>query len=257
MLPAHLYRYRPWPTSGTNRAKTSLWSCQFYFARARDFDDVHDGHRGAEAVGDHFDMDRFVTMDMLEIPPLLRKYRVGSIITKLTKEIVTDAADRRVLARVERRHRRRDATVLCFAEEPTNELMWALYGDRNTGICFEFSTAFDPFDKCIPVVYLRSPTDLDHFIGEDLPPIDPLLCAKSQAWSFQKEWRLVDPSGRTRVLCFSPRSLTGIYVGYRFPQPEVRAILSIIERRGFKPPVYRIERHPYSYSLMYRQIDGT
>src|SRR5208283_4600626 len=100
-------------------------------------------HRGAEAVGDYFDMDRFVTTDMWEIPYLLRKYRVG--ITQLTEETVTDTADRRLWAKVERRGRRRDATVLCFTEEATDELMWALYGDRNTGICFEFSTAFDPF----------------------------------------------------------------------------------------------------------------
>ncbi len=255
MLPKHLYRYRRWPTSGLNRAKTSLESCQLHFAHARDFDDVHDGHRGAEAVGDNFSIDRFAITDIPEIPSLVRKY--GVALTQLTEGIVTDAADLRVLARVERRRRRRDATVLCFAEEPTDEVMWALYGDRNMGICFEFSTAFDPFDKCLPVVYLRSPADLDHAIGAEPPLIDPLLCAKSQAWSFQKEWRLVDPTGRTRILCFSPRSLTGIYVGYRFPQAEVAAICSIIQRRGFVPPLYRIERHSYSYSLMYRQIDGT
>jgi hypothetical protein len=227
-----------------------------HYSRACDFDDVHDGLRGAEAVGDRFDIDRFAGTDIAEIPDLLRKYRVGGL-TLLTEEVVTDPEDRRLLCRAVRRHQRREATVLCFTENPANELMWALYGERSTGICFEFSTEFDPFSKCLPVVYLRSPTDLDHYIISDLPAVDPLLIAKSQAWSFQKEWRLIDPSGRTRILCFSPRSLSGIYVGRRFPQAEVRAVFDIITHRGFAPPVYRMERHPCSYALFPRKVDQT
>lgn len=119
--------------------------------------------------------------------------------------------------------------ILSLSEVPDNELMWAHYADRHTGLalCFDEKHLF----------FNRQSTENDefYFVREvrysdrpalPLVPIDgdALLITKGTQWSYEKEWRMLVPlrdatrlltiAGETvHLFAFPPDALRGIILG--------------------------------------------
>ncbi len=77
--------------------------------------------------------------------------------------------------------------VLCFSEDKTDVLQWAHYADRHNGIClgFDVSGSEGKFGRV-------------RYVEERFPFPEPpdeafawkLLSTKSEAWKYEKEWRV-------------------------------------------------------------------
>lgn len=113
--------------------------------------------------------------------------------------------------------------VACFSEKNDDLLMWSHYGGHYKGFCLEFSTTSEPFHKCqevryvatLPRVSVRSIL-MDH----DFHPVQDLFCTKSEAWSYEREWRAMHYVASTQF-CYPPEALTGIYFGPDIDQPSL------------------------------------
>ena len=77
--------------------------------------------------------------------------------------------------------------VLCFSEDKTDLLQWAHYADRHKGVClgFDVSGSEAKFGRV-------------QYVAQRFPfpePLDEafmwkLLSTKSEAWKYEKEWRV-------------------------------------------------------------------
>lgn len=129
--------------------------------------------------------------------------------------------------------------VGCFSETYTSTLMWAHYGDRNSGICIEYDFNKIPLDivkrSIFPVAYTKSPIDVSDLINDkegkiyQYPYDAALLCTglnKASIWKYEKEWRLLfiyaNYQMREDYKRLSPKweiKPSKVFLGYHFMKP--------------------------------------
>ena len=136
--------------------------------------------------------------------------------------------------------------LLSLSEIHDNELMWAHYADRHTGLvlCFDEQHAF--FNR------RRTENDEFYFIRKvrysDDPPVslanidgDALLITKGTNWSYEREWRMLVPlndatrsvpiSGDTvHLFAFPPDALRGVILGVNTALDKEAEIKSLLSR---------------------------
>jgi hypothetical protein len=102
--------------------------------------------------------------------------------------------------------------VTCFSEKNDDLLMWSHYGGRYPGICLEFDTQVEPFDKVKPVRYLSALPQLDVasiLLKKDFDLVLELYCTKSASWCYEREWRALHNVTGTQYI-YPPKALTGV-----------------------------------------------
>ena len=77
--------------------------------------------------------------------------------------------------------------VLCFSELKNDVLQWSHYAERHRGIClgFDVSGSSGKFGR---VTYRTTRLPFPEHLDEDF--LWKLLSTKSQAWKYEKEWRV-------------------------------------------------------------------
>jgi hypothetical protein len=252
--PKLLCKFRPWKVSVEKDAKTGaylerhrtkeiLLNAQFYCQPPRFFDDPHDGVQGARATGSHRDIDRFIMQNLWGVPEMMRKHGISSI-TQLNK--ITDPKDRDKLKRLERKHRRREMRVLSLSGVPGCELMWAGYGDNHRGICLCFDAADPFFAEARAVRYVDGPEEIEDPI-DDNPIKDPLLYAKSTAWAWQFEWRLVWSGENPKLIPFPREALKAVVLGEWFQHRGFDELIETLKQGRYRVRLLQMERMPESF----------
>ncbi len=167
-------------------------------------------------------------------------------------------------------HRMNEFWLACFSENKKSELMWGHYADGHKGFLLEYHSkdlltclrgrestgrilnAFSRFCSIYPVVYTKSKYNISSVffdsirqkvcdymnLGGHMPAADALLplktlCLKSQAWEYEKEWRIFyetsfDSSDFGIVTNAKPKA---IYLGINIPEERRRLLLSIAKRK--------------------------
>jgi hypothetical protein len=257
-LPQMLYRFCPWRAGWVedettnkptlrNFTKEMLEEGSLYFSTPKEFDDIHDNHLGAQATGDIVtDIDRFCEHEGLLLAPILKN------ISKESQPPEAQAA----LEKLGQRKQRENSRICCFSAEFhgahdakrsmwSDERMWAMYADNHFGLCLGFDTNSDLFRKAKEVHYVETPAE-----AEDLENSgDPLAFAKSKAWAFQSEWRVVLSGAEPRKERFEKSSLKEVIIGYRVNAPDERALIECLKCGGYCVDLFRIERCSATYQL--------
>jgi hypothetical protein len=137
--------------------------------------------------------------------------------------------------------------ILSLSEIPDNELMWAHYADRHTGLVLCFDEKHSFFNR------RRTENDEFYFVREvcysDSPAVslatidgDALLITKGTEWSYEKEWRMLVPlQDATRSLtiggdtvhlfAFPPDALRGIILGAHASHDTETCVQKILNDR--------------------------
>jgi len=250
-----LFRYRSWTSvlrKGGNGGvtertytKESLEDATFHFSSPRDFDDLHDSLLGPHATASTLDIDRFL-LHHRDLFALMRERGLGSI-TQL--DTLKDEAAQNVFAPLAGHEARRHSRVLCFTEEMNNELMWATYANYHRGICLGFDASDAFFAGIQPIHYVYAPTAEAIASKASGTLIDPWSLCKSNAWEFQKEWRLVLPGDEPKRVGFPKEALKVVVLGYRFTERDFAALKEVLIQGGYRVQIYRIERVPGTFEL--------
>jgi hypothetical protein len=80
--------------------------------------------------------------------------------------------------------------VYCLGPDVKNLLMWAHYADDHKGVCLEFSLRNDVMCSALKCEYLRKFPLMRAYARDDEDNLRMLL-AKSEAWSHEREYRLI------------------------------------------------------------------
>lgn len=124
--------------------------------------------------------------------------------------------------------------VCCFSARPDHVLMWSHYGDQHRGIClgFDASPPLTLFSMARQVRYSehrpvieepnRGKNDLHH-----------ALVTKAAFWSYEQEWRILQPSG-PGTYGFDPGRLKQIILGARISDGDRQRVRGWIEGRSIE-----------------------
>jgi hypothetical protein len=218
-LPRRLYKY----TCLDTRSLQNLKSQVVYFGPPTGFNDPYDcAVTPFVPVPTRSEVRKLMaSLDCRnEVPPEAIRARKSVPISQL-RELMHNTVKKQFRAHMAEFISKRG--VACFSETPDDLLMWSHYGGQYQGLCLEFDTTLQPFSRARPVDYVKKLPEItvstilgldeeSSAIETDYEPIERLFRTKSDAWSYEREWRAIHDVAGTEYVYEAP-ALTGIYFG--------------------------------------------
>lgn len=150
--------------------------------------------------------------------------------------------------------------VSCFSERNDDLLMWSHYGGRYKGMCLEFSTASEPFSKMHKVQYVKAPPIIELApllkTHTDFDFISTLFCTKSEAWSYEKEWRALHAVAGTKFV-YPANLLTGVYFGPDIDRESLEIICLILRGQNESVKLWRGSRSTTEFKVLFEEFEYT
>jgi|GEM_PF-3580970 len=163
--------------------------------------------------------------------------------------------------------------MCCLTAERGSTLMWSYYAEGHTGICVHFDATQVPFGNAEKVVYVRDYPEIPLPLGGHDPNefIRKALYTKSDAWSHEREYRLVnlpyavdgapghildDIFGwkTPQLAIISPAYIEGVTVGAAMREHEIEDILRLCADRARRIPVFRAKCSRDHFELEFERI---
>lgn len=158
--------------------------------------------------------------------------------------------------------------ILCLTELPDNVLMWTHYAERHQGIVLRFKSVDgldSPWKVARPVEYLpEMPRLLDdaYMANILLQPLetnvrlilDRLIYTKSDAWAYEREWRLFTGAGRNPTAIFEdvpfhPLELDAVILGCRMADEDRHTLSELAKCRYPHVQVYVADLVPDRFKI--------
>ena len=141
--------------------------------------------------------------------------------------------------------------------------MWSHYADGHRGICLEFDTSCDLFDKVYEVSYsdeypAMNPIEL--VLTKDPDSIDrealkPLL-TKYKCWEYEKEWRAFHKEPRT-LFTYPVDALKAVYFGVAVDTADIEIVCLILMGQNENIRFYRGFKSKTKYELYFSEFTYT
>ncbi len=149
--------------------------------------------------------------------------------------------------------------VGCLADDYKNRLMWSHYGDSHKGFCIEYDyTGFDRMDIVpFPVAYTseRVKTPWKAAITKDPEDIAnatkvfmQALLTKDEAWSYEREWRILIHKKDNANLKMPPISC--IYIGALCKEKHKKELVKIAQKLKIPVKQMMIDRGEYDLHVI-------
>lgn len=145
--------------------------------------------------------------------------------------------------------------VCSFAGDPRSILMWSHYAKNHEGLCIQFERARDYSTLCraIPVDYNQDYPKVD-WLNNFRPDLSKALLRKHDKWSYEDEYRIIEPNNADTHIHLKPEAIVGLIFGCACSEDTKSAVFDFLNERKSKGhpciKVYTAQLHPYNYKLM-------
>lgn len=140
--------------------------------------------------------------------------------------------------------------ICCFSERSDDPLMWAHYAGCHRGICLGFSHRNEPFlGRAQKIRYSEDLPEVGFLHSSPDDHIRAHFLTKSEHWSYEREWRIVDTESGPGVKSFPPSLLEGVILGARVRDEYRLQVCSWAAERSPQIPVHQSKLHPSRYQL--------
>lgn len=248
--PKHLYRYRSLKGEQREFTRDILVNHRLFWASPAMFNDPFD----------------CAPVQIYEISRLKREAHARAVLAKQAPHL--DKRERKRLARSAMSHSvaqiesamnelqqkmRQEIAFCCLSAQPDHQLMWSHYGDAHHGICLRFSTYDEksPFLAALPVTYSAIRPILNIAVPSPPDLLEKVLLTKSECWSYEMEWRMVDQSSRgAGHRPFPARFLDGIIFGGGVSKEDRDEVMSWVQRRNHPIEFFNAQLDERCYQLV-------
>jgi len=144
----------------------------------------------------------------------------------------------------------RNIGVFCLSTKYDDILMWSHYANGHQGFCLAFEKGF----------YGKTPTQVSYqrecprivFTEKNREWANTLLLTKSERWSYEEEYRVLDTTPGKKA--FDETKLSGIILGCRMVNKDKSRVMKLIKRRQQKLTVFEAQRKDNEYGLDIHQV---
>ncbi|PKN69295.1 MAG: hypothetical protein CVU54_11185 [Deltaproteobacteria bacterium HGW-Deltaproteobacteria-12] len=81
------------------------------------------------------------------------------------------------------------------------------------------------------------------------------LLTKSNLWSYEKEWRIIEHIKGVGKYSFPPQLLTGVIIGCQMPDANKTKIINWAKNRNPKPLLYKAEVKKREFGLKIKPME--
>ena len=159
-------------------------------------------------------------------------------------------------------HFRGGFSAVSLSEEPSSIRMWSHYSKNHTGFCIEYDfSTISPEDLrrrlCFPVYYRGKLTDATRYLTHASPEniniyFSLYLCLlKSDEWAYEKEWRIVYPTGQAQANAeISMPRPSAIILGARVDTKDKKWMVEYCNHNNLPLMTIRQERSSFKLEIL-------
>lgn len=141
--------------------------------------------------------------------------------------------------------------VVCLTTVRDSILMWSHYAGNHSGICLGYRPTLDAMDFAYAYKVRYEPIRPQFNLMKSMieQNIFNALVTKSDDWSYEREWRMIDHKISDRMKTYGPASLTDIIFGCNI-RPEAKAeILSAVSSSRSSPDLFEAKPSETHFAL--------
>ena len=146
--------------------------------------------------------------------------------------------------------------VYCLTEKRDNILMWSHYTNNHKGFCLEFKTKCEFFGKAQKIVYSREYPKFNFFKASQEKITEAMLLTKASDWSYEKEWRIINPLKGAGCQIYPNGSLAGIIMGCRIEEHNKKLLHKWLSRFGSTVKIYQAQQSKSAFALEIVELDN-
>lgn len=151
----------------------------------------------------------------------------------------------------------------CFSENNNHILMWSHYSNSHKGMCLEFDTSYEPFNKVFKVHYSNdfpqiNPVKMIMNPGTDIiieESVKPLL-TKFECWQYEAEWRLFHKEPR-KAYGYPVEALKAVYFGTSIDEADLEIVCLILQGQCKDIKFFRAQKGTQRYEINFEQFEYT
>ncbi len=213
ILPGLLYRYRPITDETIAREIQALTENYLWFSKYRALNDPMEGFYGATVK-------------------VKKNARYASIVREILNE-------------------KREIGICCFSDTKDSELMWTHYASNYQGLCIGYRpsglvTALPDESHVVRLAYGRKPPVVGvRDVNDAKLAAQRILSHKKESWSYEREWRVLGPIGRTRL---TKACASEVYFGFRMQSQHRECIESALSILGFRMSTMRVSQYNHRFT---------
>jgi len=223
---SHLYKYRSLSKAGDARLYTGrmITHQELYFSHARSFNDPFDCMPVITLNSTKKEFEEYLKGFFERTQPgISRADKIASV-----KAISNDP---------KRNHKSKQALevmkegfeqamslagVLSLSETNSHVLMWSHYAECHSGICLQFKRCNKKgfFTEANKVIYHKSRPVFNLIKGNHEEISRDALLSKADFWSYENEWRLINPKRPPGVHRYPSELLEGVILGAKISDED-------------------------------------
>lgn len=146
--------------------------------------------------------------------------------------------------------------IYSLSAVPDNPLMWAHYATSHRGVVVGFDHLTPTFIAAVPVRYQQ---ELPAFSLNPDVQLHLLAAVKGLPWSYEREWRLINPNQAREWIAIEPSSILSICLGARCSAEDRQAVRELLSRRALEglPDVelYEVELSEDSFEMRFKRLE--
>lgn len=147
----------------------------------------------------------------------------------------------------------------CFSEVNDDLLMWSHYGGRYKGVCLEFDTSIEPFNRLNKVQYVDRLPEIDVrsiLVTQTFSPVLHLFCVKSKAWEYEREWRAMHAVAGT-AYTYPSAALRSIYFGPDIDEESLEIVCLVLGGQSEHVKLYSGKRSTTEFKVDFSHFTYT
>lgn len=253
-LPLQLYRYRSLDSPAKARTQRIVETGLHYFASPTSFNDPFDCRPNFALDSDENSVREYLygmwTRHAPHMSEVARKKEVDAILQDPARD-PRIPENNMIFAAMYNSLVTAQIGVLCLSELKDSILMWSHYADCHRGVCLVYDTDNEFFVNAQPVRYQRERPRVNPVIHSDEKMLDNAIFTKSDAWAYEKEWRIFHYQHGPGERQLPHACLKEIIVGLAITDTDRRLVESWAKASLAKPAVIRNHLSPSEFSIMF------
>ena len=202
-----------------------------------------------------------VVPSLFDTPSNIRREFLKEKVRKLRSDLTCDQI-REKAAAIDLEKLRQDIQnhvdkvgILSLTERRDDLLMWSHYANGHRGLCLEFATSIDEvfFGRAQPVVYSDERPIFDPREPET-NQVEKVVLTKSEHWSYELEWRIVEHQNDEGLYEFPAETLTGVIFGCWTSDKDKSKVKRWIHEGSLKPAIYEAKAKKRDFGLDFKLI---
>lgn len=253
IVPKFLYRYRSVEGAAQERTQHLIETGMQYFAAPVSFNDPFDCSPDFTLSGTEDDVRVYLEGMWARNSPNIseadRKREVNDILKDPNRDPrrpennLATADFYRVMVRSQ-------IGVLCLSEVRDSVLMWSHYADCHRGICLVYETDNDFFATAQPVRYQHARPQANPIVHTDAEMLDNAIFTKSDAWAYEKEWRMLHYKEGPGERPMPARCLRAILLGVTASDATKRHVQAWVKTSSANAEILQTTLSPSAFEIL-------